>query len=87
MMPTIISIAYGILLVGFLIGLYHAVMRGGDVQALGITAIKYLVVAIVVANWSTIFHDLNNSFNAVAQMIGNSSLTAVFPGGTSSAGT
>lgn len=73
MMPTIISIAYGILLVGFLIGLYQAVMRGGDVQALGVTAIKYLVVAIIIANWSTVFHDVNNSFNTVAQMIGNSS--------------
>jgi hypothetical protein len=73
MMPTIVSIAYGILLVGFLIGLYQAVMRGGDVQSLGITAIKYLAVAIIVANWSTVFHDVNNSFNSVAQMIGNSS--------------
>lgn len=73
MMPTIVGIAYGILLVGFLIGLYQAVMRGGDVQSLGITAIKYLVVAIIVANWSTVFHDVNNSFNSVAQMIGNSS--------------
>lgn len=73
MMPTIISIAYGILLVGFLIGLYQAVMRGGDVQALGVTAIKYLVVAIIIANWTTVFHDVNNSFNSVAQMIGSSS--------------
>jgi hypothetical protein len=73
MMPTIASIAYGILLVGFLIGLYQAVMRGGDVQSLGVTAIKYLVVAIIVANWGTVFHDVNNSFNSVAQMIGNSS--------------
>lgn len=73
MMPTIISIAYGILLVGFLIGLYQAVMRGGDVQALGVTAIKYLVIAVLIANWSTVFHDVNNSFNSVAQMIGSSS--------------
>jgi hypothetical protein len=48
-------------------------MRGGDVQSLGVTAIKYLVVAIIVANWGTVFHDVNNSFNSVAQMIGNSS--------------
>ena len=73
MMPTIVGIAYGIMLVGFLIGLYQAVMRGGDVQALGVTAIKYIVVAIIIANWSTVFHDVNNSFNGVAQMIGNNS--------------
>jgi len=70
---TVTNIAYGILLVGFLIGLYQAVMRGGDVQALGVTAIKYLVVAIIIANWATVFRDVNNSFNNVAQFIGNSS--------------
>jgi hypothetical protein len=71
--PTVTNIAYGILLIGFLIGLYQAVMRGGDVQALGVTAIKYLVVAIIIANWSTLFREVNNSFNSVAQFISNSS--------------
>src|SRR5579864_8535846 len=73
MIPTVVNIAYGILLVGFLIGLYQALMRGGDVRALGVTAIKYLVVAIIIANWATVFRDVNNSFNNVAQFIGNSS--------------
>lgn len=71
--PTVSSIAYGILLIGFLIGLYQAVMRGGDVQALGVTAIKYLVVAIIIANWAALFRDVNTSFNSVAQFIGNTS--------------
>ncbi len=71
--PTVTNIAYGILLIGFLIGLYRAVMHGGDVQALGVTAIKYLVVAIIIANWATLFREVNNSFNSVAQFIGNSS--------------
>jgi hypothetical protein len=71
--PTVTNIAYGILLVGFLIGLYQAVMHGGDVQALGVTAIKYLAVAIIIANWATLFRDVNGSFNSVAQFIGNSS--------------
>jgi hypothetical protein len=70
---AVVSVAYAILLVGFLFGLYQAAMRGGDVQALGVTAIKYVVVAVIVANWSAIFHDVNNSFNAVAQYIGNNS--------------
>lgn len=73
MIPTVTGIAYGILLVGFLFGLYQAAIRGGDVQALGVTAIKYLVVAVVIANWATLFRDVNNSFNSVAQFIGNSS--------------
>jgi F420-0:gamma-glutamyl ligase-like protein len=70
---AVTNVAYGILLIGFLIGLYQAVMRGGDVQALGVTAIKYLVVAIIIANWATVFRDVNGSFNSVAQFIGNTS--------------
>ena len=53
--PAVTGIAYTILLIGFLIGLYQAAMRGGDVQALGVTGIKYLIIAIMLANWSTVF--------------------------------
>ena len=67
------NMAFAILLIGFLIGLYQAVLRGGDLQALAVTAIKYLVVAMIVANWSTVFRDVNGSFNTVASFIGNSS--------------
>jgi hypothetical protein len=70
---TISNMAFAILLVGFLIGLYQAVLRGGDLQALAVTAIKYLVVAMIIANWSTVFRDVNGSFNTVASFIGNSS--------------
>ena len=34
MVPTVVGVGYTILLIGFLIGLYQAAMRGGDVQAL-----------------------------------------------------
>src|SRR6185437_4904195 len=71
--PTISNMAFAILLIGFLIGLYQAVLRGGDFQALAVTSIKYLVVAMIVANWSTVFRDVNGSFNTVASFIGNSS--------------
>ena len=70
---TVTNMAFAILLIGFLIGLYQAAMRGGDLQALAVTAIKYLVVAIIVANWSTVFRDVNGSFNTIANFIGNSS--------------
>lgn len=71
--PTVTSMAFAILLIGFLIGLYQAVLRGGDLQALAVTAIKYLVVAMIIANWTTVFRDVNGSFNSVASFIGNSS--------------
>lgn len=47
MITTVVGIGYTILVVGFLIGLYQAALRGGDVQSLAITGIKYLVIAII----------------------------------------
>ena len=73
MITTVIAIAYTILIVGFLIGIYHAAIRGGDLQSLGITAIKYLAIAIILANWSSAFREVNGSFNQVAQYIDNAS--------------
>lgn len=72
-LPAMISVAYAILLISFLIGMYQAAMRGGDVQALGIAAIKYLAVALILANWSAAFGEVNRSFNQVAQFIDSSS--------------
>ena len=42
-------------------------------QALAGTAIKYLVVAMIVSNWATVFRGVNGSFNTVANFIGSSS--------------
>jgi len=70
---TVTNIAFAILLVAFLIGLYQAALRGGDLQALAVTAIKYLVVAMIIANWASVFRDVNGSCNAVANFIGSSS--------------
>lgn len=71
--PTVTNMAFAILLIGFLIGLYQAAMRGGDVQALAVAAIKYLVVAMIISNWTTVFRDVNGSFSTVANFISNSS--------------
>jgi len=71
--PTITNIAFAILLIGFLVGLYQAALRGGDLQALAVTAIKYLVVAMILSNWTTVFRDVNGSFTAVADFVSNSS--------------
>lgn len=73
MIPAIVGMGYTILLVGFLIGLYQAALRGGDVQSLAITGMKYLAIAIILANWSSVFREVNDSFNQVAQFIDNSS--------------
>jgi len=73
MLTTITGIAYAILVIGFLAGLYQAAMRGGDLQALGVTAIKYVVIAVLVANWSTVFREVNSSSSQVAHAIYSSS--------------
>jgi hypothetical protein len=71
--PTVTNMAFAILLIGFLVGLYQAALRGGDLQALAVTAIKYLVVAMILSNWTTVFRDVNGSFTAVADFVSNSS--------------
>jgi hypothetical protein len=71
--PTITNIAFAILLIGFLVGLYQAALRGGDLQALAVTAIKYVVVAMILSNWTTVFRDVNGSFTAVADFVSSSS--------------
>jgi len=73
MLPALVGIGYSILLISFLIGLYQSAMRGGDLQAFAISAIKYLVVAIILANWSSVFRDVNGCFSQIAESIGNSS--------------
>ena len=70
---TVTTFAFAILLIGFLIGLYQAAFRGGDLQALAGTAVKYLVVAMIVSNWAAVFRGVNGSFNTLANFIGSSS--------------
>jgi hypothetical protein len=71
--PTITNMAFAILLIGFLVGLYQAALRGGDLQALAVTAIKYIVVAMILSNWTTVFRDVNGSFTAIADFVSHSS--------------
>jgi hypothetical protein len=73
MIPAVVGIGYAVLLVSFLLGLYQAAMRGGDLQALAVSSIKYLCVAVILANWSSIFQEVNGSFNQVAGFIANAS--------------
>jgi len=71
--PAITTVAYVILAIGFLIGLYRAAMRGGDVQSALSSALIYLVVALIIANWASAFRGVNDAFNQISQAIWNSS--------------
>ncbi|MGH8561670.1 MAG: hypothetical protein ACRES4_06880, partial [Nevskiales bacterium] len=71
-MTTVLGIAGAILLLNFLFGAYQAFAAGGDVRLLAISGVKYLILGLVFANYSTVFRDINSMFNSVANFIYNS---------------
>ena len=56
------SVAYVVLVVGFLWQVYQSALHGGDVRGLGTSLIKYVVTAVVVMNYGTIFMTVNQGF-------------------------
>src|SRR5579884_2908697 len=69
----ITGVAYAILLVSFLLALYQAAMRSGDLSSLAVAALRYLVVAVVLANWSPLFREVTSSFDQVSGFIAGAS--------------
>ncbi len=67
------TVAYVVLLVGFLWQVYQSAMHGGDVRGLGTNLIKYVVTAVVVMNYGTIFTTINQGFVNAGNWIGNAS--------------
>jgi hypothetical protein len=65
----VVGIAGTILIISFLYGAYQAFSSGGDVRALGISGIKYLLLGLVFTSYATIFRDINSMFNSVAHSI------------------
>jgi hypothetical protein len=68
-LPTIVQIATAILVATLLFNVYEAFARGGDVRTLGIGAVKYLVLGLVLMNYSSVFLGVNTMFNQVAEAI------------------
>lgn len=67
------NIAYVVLLVGFLWQVYQAALHGGDARGLGTSLIRYVVTAIVVMNYATIFTTVNQGFVNAGNWISNAS--------------
>jgi len=65
--------AYVVLLVGFLWQMYQAALHGGDVRGLGTSLIKYVVTALVVMNYTTVFTAVNQGFVNAGSWISNAS--------------
>ncbi|MGC9225255.1 MAG: hypothetical protein ACP5E2_15185 [Terracidiphilus sp.] len=67
------TVAYVVLLVGFLWQVYQSVLHGGDVRGLGTNLIKYIVTAVVVMNYGTVFTTINQGFVNAGNWISNAS--------------
>src|SRR5581483_2248409 len=58
-------------ILSLLYAIYEAYSNGGDVRALGIAGIKYLVLGLVFLNYQQAFRAVNGMFNSVADFIYN----------------
>jgi hypothetical protein len=67
----VLQLAGVILILSLLFAVYEAYSNGGDVRALGIAGIKYLVLGLVFLNYQQAFRSVNGMFNTVADFIYN----------------
>jgi hypothetical protein len=63
------GVAYAILLMSFLWGVYESFLQGGDVRGFCVSLLKYAVTTLVIQNWSQVFQDGVNGFGAIASAI------------------
>jgi len=66
---AVLQIASVVLVFSLLWGVYEAYCNGGDVRALGIIAVKYLVLGLIFVNYQSAFRAVNSMFNGVADGI------------------
>jgi hypothetical protein len=69
------NVAYVVLLVGFLWQVYQSALHGGDVRGLGTGLIKYVVTAVIVMNYGTVFTTINQGFVNAGNWINSASGT------------
>jgi hypothetical protein len=67
------TVAYVVLLIGFLWQVYQSALHGGDVRGLGTNLIKYAVTALIVMNYSSVFSTVNQGFVNAGNWISNAS--------------
>jgi len=67
----VLQLAGVILILSLLYTVYEAYSNGGDVRALGVGGIKYLVLGLVFLNYQQAFRSVNGMFNGVADYIYN----------------
>ena len=67
----VLQLAGVILILSLLYAVYEAYSNGGDVRALGVAGIKYLILGLVFLNYPQAFRSVNGMFNGVADFIYN----------------
>src|SRR6266436_3036862 len=70
-MAATIQIGQVILLITFLVAVYESFIRGGDVRMLGIAAVKYVGLGLVLLTYASAFRDVNAMFNTFANFVAN----------------
>jgi hypothetical protein len=66
---AVLGVAGTILLLSFLYSAYEAFAAGGDVRMLATSGIRYLILGLVFANYTSAFRDVNSMFNSVAGFV------------------
>ena len=72
LLTTIQAVAYVVMTICLVLGIYEAYSRGGDIRTLAGTFMKYAVAAFVIGYWSPFFSDLFGGFNQIAGTIDSS---------------
>lgn len=67
----VLQLAGVILILSLLYAVYEAYSNGGDVRALGVAGIRYLILGLVFINYQQAFRSVNGMFNGVADYIYN----------------
>src|ERR1043166_4308707 len=70
-MPVTVQIAQVILLISFLVAVYESFIRGGDVRMLGVAAVKYVGLGLVLVGYAAVFREINGMFSGFADFIAN----------------
>jgi hypothetical protein len=71
-LSAIQSVAYLMMTICLVLGIYEAYVKGGDLRSLATTFLKYTVAAFVIGYWSNVFSDTFSGFNSIASAIDNS---------------
>ena len=72
MLSTEKTVAYVLMTICLVLGVYEAYARGGDIRSLAGAFLKYVVAAFVIGYWTTFFSDTFTGFNQIAKSIDNS---------------